>query len=156
MSDFHDFGLTWKCQKKSHVVARLPQRLKSTLFEIFSNGGCPKGTRSDFSLWGKQCVCPAKMRPKLWKSHIVSCLLTKSIIFVVHCPSRHNSIHLRRPIFNTLCACILQYYCLGMCFFFYLKADLYYYYMYLLDTCCYYTVNTVKRQTKAPWSIFSL
>ena len=41
-----------------HVVARLPQRLKSTLFEIFSNGGCPKGTRSvekisnnvDFSL----------------------------------------------------------------------------------------------------------
>ena len=36
----------------------LPQRLKSTLFEIFLNGGCPKGTRSvekisnniDFSL----------------------------------------------------------------------------------------------------------
>ena len=54
-------------------------------------------------------------------------LLTKSIIFVVQCicrSTRHNSIHLRRPIFNTLCACILQYYCLGMCFFFYLKADL--------------------------------
>ena len=32
--------------KYSHVVALLPQRLKSTLFEIFSNGGCPKGTRS--------------------------------------------------------------------------------------------------------------
>ena len=38
----------------------LPQRLKSTLFEIFSNGGCLEGTRSvekisnnvDFILWG--------------------------------------------------------------------------------------------------------
>ena len=45
-------------KKYSNAVARLPQRLKSTLFEIFSNGGCPKGTRSvenisnnvDFSL----------------------------------------------------------------------------------------------------------
>ena len=27
-------------KKYSHMVARLPQRLKSTLFEIFSNGGC--------------------------------------------------------------------------------------------------------------------
>ena len=25
----------------------------------------------DFSLWGKQCVCPVKMRPKSWKSNIV-------------------------------------------------------------------------------------
>ena len=25
----------------------------------------------EFSLWGKQCICPARMRPKLWKSHIV-------------------------------------------------------------------------------------
>ena len=32
-------------KKYSHVVARLPQRLKSTLFEIFSNGGWPKVTR---------------------------------------------------------------------------------------------------------------
>ena len=32
-------------KKYSHVVARLPQRLKSMLFEIFLNGGCPKGTR---------------------------------------------------------------------------------------------------------------
>ena len=46
------------------MVARLPQRLKSTLFEIFSNGGCPKGTRSvekisnniDFSLWGNRAT----------------------------------------------------------------------------------------------------
>ena len=30
-----------KCAFK--VVARLPQRLKSTLFEIFSNGAAPKG-----------------------------------------------------------------------------------------------------------------
>ena len=43
MSDFHDFGLSLENVKKySHVVAQLPQRLKSTLFEIFSNGGCPK------------------------------------------------------------------------------------------------------------------
>ena len=31
-------------KKYSHVVARLPQRLKSTLFEIFSNVGYPSGT----------------------------------------------------------------------------------------------------------------
>ena len=51
-------------KKYSHVVAWLPQRLKSTLFEIFSNGGCPKGTRSvekisnnvDFSLWGNRAT----------------------------------------------------------------------------------------------------
>ena len=53
MFDFHDFGLIFAGQMHC-----LPQRLKSTLFEIFSNGGCPKGTRSvekisnnvDFSL----------------------------------------------------------------------------------------------------------
>ena len=53
MCDFHDFGLIFAGQMHC-----LPQRLKSTLFEIFSNGGCPKGTRSvekisnnvDFSL----------------------------------------------------------------------------------------------------------
>ena len=53
MFDFHDFGLIFA--RQMHC---LPQRLKSTLFEIFSNGGCPKGTRSvekisnniDFSL----------------------------------------------------------------------------------------------------------
>ena len=68
-------------KKYSHVVARLPQRLKSTLFEIFSTLRVPFGhppfekisNNVDFSLWGKQCICPAKMRPKLWKSHIVLC-----------------------------------------------------------------------------------
>ena len=53
MCDFHDFGLIF-----AGIMHCLPQRLKSTLFEIFSNGGCPKGTRSvekisnnvDFSL----------------------------------------------------------------------------------------------------------
>ena len=58
MCDFHNFGLIFAGQMHC-----LPQRLKSTLFENFSNGGCPKGTRSvekisnnvDFSLWGKQC-----------------------------------------------------------------------------------------------------
>ena len=66
-------------KKYSHVVARLPQRLKSTLFEIFSILQVPLGhppfekisNNVDFSLWGKQCICPTKMRPKLWKSHIV-------------------------------------------------------------------------------------
>ena len=66
-------------KKYSHVVARLPQRLKSTLFEMFSTLWIPFGhppfekisNNDDFSLWGKQCICPAKMRPKLWKSHIV-------------------------------------------------------------------------------------
>ena len=41
MYDFHDFGLIFAGQMHC-----LPQRLKSTLFEIFSNGGCLKGTRS--------------------------------------------------------------------------------------------------------------
>ena len=37
--DFHDFGLTLKTSKNMFwVVARLPQRLKSMFFEIFSNG----------------------------------------------------------------------------------------------------------------------
>ena len=55
MCDFYNFGLIFAGQMHC-----LPQRLKSTLFEIFLNGGCPKGTRSvekisnnvDFSLWG--------------------------------------------------------------------------------------------------------
>ena len=41
MCDFHNFGLIFTGQMHC-----LPQRLKSTLFEIFSNGGCPKGTQS--------------------------------------------------------------------------------------------------------------
>ena len=61
------------------MVAQLPQRLKSMLFELFSTFWVPFGhhlfkifsNNIDFSLWGKQCICPAKMRPKLWKSHIV-------------------------------------------------------------------------------------
>ena len=67
MSDFHDFGLTWKCQKYSHVVARLPQRLKSTLFEIFSNGRytSPSGTLNskkfhDGVYWGLNQGCASK------------------------------------------------------------------------------------------------
>ena len=68
-------------KKYSHVVARLPQRLKSTLFEIFSTLQVPFGhppfekisNNVDFSLWGKQCICLVKTRPKLWKSHIVYC-----------------------------------------------------------------------------------
>ena len=41
MCDFHNFCLIFEGQMHC-----LPQRLKSTLFEIFSNGGCPKGTWS--------------------------------------------------------------------------------------------------------------
>ena len=41
MYDFHNFGHIFAGQ-----MHYLPQRLKSTLFEIFSKGGCPKGTRS--------------------------------------------------------------------------------------------------------------
>ena len=39
MCDFHNFGLIFMGQYS------LPQRLKSTLFENFSNGGCLKGAR---------------------------------------------------------------------------------------------------------------
>ena len=59
MCDIHNFVLIFAGQMHC-----LPQRLKSTLFEIFSNGGCPKGTRSvekisnnvDFSLWGNRAT----------------------------------------------------------------------------------------------------
>ena len=59
MCDFHNFSLIFSGQMHC-----LPQRLKSTLFEFFSNGGCPKGTRSvekisnniDFSLWGNRAT----------------------------------------------------------------------------------------------------
>ena len=72
--DFHDFGLIF-----AGIMHCLPQRLKSTLFEIFSTLQVPFGhppfekisNNIDFSLWGKQCIIPAKMRPKLWKSDIV-------------------------------------------------------------------------------------
>ena len=79
MSDFHDFGLTWKCQKifpcgctitsktKIDVVWNFfytPGILRAPSFQKMSNN-------IDFSLLGKQCICPAKMRAKLWKSHIV-------------------------------------------------------------------------------------
>ena len=51
-------------QKCVWVVAKLPQRLKSTLFEIFSHYADPFVTAQfekisknvDFSLWGKQCI----------------------------------------------------------------------------------------------------
>ena len=57
----------WFSQFWSHfhgTMHCLPQRLKSTLFEIFPNGGCPKGTWSvekisnnvDFSLWGNRAT----------------------------------------------------------------------------------------------------
>ena len=58
-------------KKYFHVV-------KSTLFEIFSTLRVlfrhppfeKISNNVEFSLWGKQCICAVKMRPKLWKSHI--------------------------------------------------------------------------------------
>ena len=41
MCDFHNFGLLFAGQMHCW-----PQRLISTLFEMFSNGGCLKGARS--------------------------------------------------------------------------------------------------------------
>ena len=62
----------------------LPQRLKSTFFEIFSNRECPKGTRSEkkfrttlilvFEVIVQQhgnIFWHFQVRPKSWKSHIV-------------------------------------------------------------------------------------
>ena len=59
MCDFYNFGLIFVGQMHC-----LPQWLKSTLFEISSNGECPKSTRSvekisnniDFSLWGNRAT----------------------------------------------------------------------------------------------------
>ena len=58
MYDFHDFGLTWKCQKIFPYGCTITSKTKINV---------------DFSLWGKQCICPVKMRPNSWKSHIVPC-----------------------------------------------------------------------------------
>ena len=102
LCDFHDFGLTfflhivflyfWKCQKMCFGwLHNLPQRLKSTFFEIFSSlhwplQGC--SVRKNFKKrWFyplRQTVqCPAKMRPKLWKSHIVMWRPNRNICVVV-------------------------------------------------------------------------
>ena len=59
MWDFHDFGLIWVGQMHC-----LPQRLKSTLFDIFSNGAAQKGplewekisNNVDFSLLGNRAT----------------------------------------------------------------------------------------------------
>ena len=65
------FSWFWSYLKMSKnvfwVVARLPQRLKSILFEIFSHSAQKGALHSkensnnvDFSLWGKQCIIPWK------------------------------------------------------------------------------------------------
>ena len=66
------FSWFWSHLKMSKnvfcVVARLPQRLKSMFFEIFSSLRWPlrdsfvrKFSKNiDFSLWGKQCIVPRK------------------------------------------------------------------------------------------------
>ena len=50
MCDFHNFGLI-----NAGQMHCLPQRLKSTLFEIFSNGGCPKGNLPECRKKFKRC-----------------------------------------------------------------------------------------------------
>ena len=75
------FSWLWSHLKTSKnvfwVVARLPQRIKSTFFEIFSHSsGSERSIQKNFKQrWFytlRQTVYyPVKMRPKLWKSHIV-------------------------------------------------------------------------------------
>ena len=76
-----------KSRKKGHFGRRTnalfaSTRLKSMLFlekKCLHSWSPSSGTchlkkiqkTVDFSLWGKQCIYPTKMRPKLWKSHIV-------------------------------------------------------------------------------------
>ena len=78
MCDFHNFGLIFA--RQMHC---LPQRLKSTLFENFSNEGCPKGTWSvekisnnvDFSLWGNRATTTFSSETKIMKiMHSEKCL----------------------------------------------------------------------------------
>ena len=80
-------------KKYSHVVARLPQRLKSTLFEIFSILRVPFrhppfkkiSNNVDFSLWGKQWIVPQKWDQNCEKSYIVCYVplsrLTEVVVF---------------------------------------------------------------------------
>ena len=80
MYDFHDFGLPWKCHNifpcgctitskaKINIFSTLRVPFRHPPFEKISNN-------VDFSLWDKQCICAAKMRPKSWKSHIVQTLV---------------------------------------------------------------------------------
>ena len=125
MYDFHDFGLTFflhnvffvllKMSKNVFwVVARLPQRLKSTFFEIFSNGAA---RNVDFSLWGncattqntffdifkstKTHFGEKKVRPKSWKSHIVK--RRHCNIAVVWCTKLHLADHLRHATSLNFC-----------------------------------------------------
>ena len=57
-------GCTITSKTKINVFLNRPLRYRSVRFFF---------QKDDFSLWGKQYIdyCPVKMRPKLWKSHIV-------------------------------------------------------------------------------------
>ena len=61
------FSLFWShfCGNNALLINTLRVPFGHPPFEKISNN-------VDFSLWGKQCICPTKMRPKLWKSDIVS------------------------------------------------------------------------------------
>ena len=66
MCDFHNFGLIFTGQCTVASMAKI-----NVVWNFFEQR-VPKG---DPVLWGKQCICSTKMRPKLWKSHIVPVFL---------------------------------------------------------------------------------
>ena len=105
MCDFHNFGLIFAGQMHC-----LPQRLKSTLFEIFSNGGCPKGTRSvekisnnvDFSLWGN--------RATTWEYFLTFSSETKIMKIRHSVKSQYYMLQ-----FSELCTIFKKYFALCIC-----------------------------------------
>ena len=77
MCDFHDFGLTWKCQKIFPCGCTITSKAKINVVWNFFSLQVPFGhspfekisNNVDFSLWGKQCICPAK-RDQNCENHI--------------------------------------------------------------------------------------
>ena len=91
--DLHDFGLTWKCQKMCLGGCTITLKTKINVFWNFFFTPLTPWAPLRLRFFQKTLIlsfeansaCPVKMRPKLWKSHIVH----PNIRFWVPNPSYH-------------------------------------------------------------------
>ena len=79
MCDFHDFGLAWKCQKMG--FGWLHDYLKGynqRFLKFFLHSDGPFHSKSFSKTFILAFEANMKMRPKLWKSHIMQTELARS------------------------------------------------------------------------------
>ena len=70
------FSRFWSHFRRTNALFASKAKINVVLnfFEWRGPEGYPEISNNvDFSLWGKQCICPAKMRPKSWKTDTVIC-----------------------------------------------------------------------------------